>query len=162
LGKEILKTFSQDIFPPPKGQYWMKRIMSLDIIKVFHSTRKNSFSSRIGENLRIQGMPDKLYCYKKDIPNNILYACKRDSTKLKYTSFYVDNINWIHESYKSKSNFQVKVRSTQINPLKCKITLENNKFLVNLTNNEFLMSISPGQIAVFYDNDVCLGGGMIV
>jgi tRNA-specific 2-thiouridylase len=75
------------------------------------------------------------------------------------SALVVDEINWINKKiFKFPLKCAVQVRH-QHEPVKCTITIEDKAFKVIF--NDKIRAIAPGQSAVFYDNDICLGGGII-
>lgn len=71
--------------------------------------------------------------------------------------FMIGDVNWITKP--EKEQLQVKVRH---GPQKydCTIKRVSDKFEVVINGKD--QGIASGQFAVFYDNDVCLGGGVIL
>ena len=74
--------------------------------------------------------------------------------------FFVSNINLLAiDNIKNGMEVQVKTRySTKQN--NAKLYCEDNNIRVEL--EEFGRAITPGQSAVFYDNDILIGGGKII
>ncbi len=102
--------------------------------------------------------PEPYYVIKKDLTHNALIIGIKNTLGRKI--FFVDGINWIDGEdppalveadirirYKSRA---VPGRITPINNIQAKIELL-----------ETLPDITPGQAAVFYQNKICLGGGII-
>jgi tRNA-specific 2-thiouridylase len=70
------------------------------------------------------------------------------------------NLNWIGiDNLTEERNAQVKIRSTQ-QPVPALLTPQADGS-VEVTFEELQKSIAIGQSAVFYDNDLVLGGGVI-
>jgi tRNA-specific 2-thiouridylase len=109
------------------------------------------------KGLGISG-PEPLYVLQKDPRENVLIIGPKQS--LGRQKFFVDNINWISGKFPPESiradikiRYQSQLEPGVVKPLKtggAAITLENN-----------LPDITPGQAAVFYQEDICLGGGTI-
>ena len=100
------------------------------------------------------------YVYKKDIPKNEIYVCQGGDNKLLMNKgLYVEDINYINDiNYKYPIKCSVQVRH-QHTPVNCTIEKSSNEYKV--TFEESIRAIAPGQSAVFYDNEICLGGGVI-
>lgn len=98
-----------------------------------------------------EGLP--LYVVSKNVKKNELIVGWGEETEKK--SFYVDDVHWINEAV---NNCGVRIRH-QGEIYKCKVEI-NDMVLVELEDG--VRGISPGQNAVFYNNDVCLGGGVIL
>lgn len=97
------------------------------------------------------------YVYKKDIKDNIIYACQGSDNPLLYSNgLILDNLNYITDQFNEELECEVQIRHRQ-SPVRCKLNPKNLEVLFN----EPVSSISPGQYAVFYKNDYCLGGGII-
>jgi tRNA-specific 2-thiouridylase len=100
------------------------------------------------------------FVVKKDIENNIVYVSREnyiiDKERI---DFEVTNFNWIGEEKPNKNNLRVKIRHGK-HFFNCKLD-----FINDISGRVYLdksdKGIAPGQFAVFYDNDVCLGGGVI-
>ena len=100
------------------------------------------------------------YVYKNDIKNNVIHVCQGvDNELLMNSGLFVDKINWINDiEYDLPMNCLVQVRHQHI-PVEC--YLESNNGKIMLTFKDKIRAIAPGQSAVLYDNDICLGGGII-
>ena len=72
----------------------------------------------------------------------------------------VGKFNWISGSKPAKNDLQVKIRHGAMF-FNCNLELNGDE-----TGKVFLdgadKGIAPGQFAVFYDGEICLGGGVIL
>ncbi len=100
------------------------------------------------------------YVYKKDIKNNVIHVCQGvDNELLMNSGLFVEKINWINDiKYDLPMNCLVQVRHQHI-PVECYLESNNDKIMI--TFKDKIRAIAPGQSAVLYDNDICLGGGII-
>ena len=75
-------------------------------------------------------------------------------------NFFVENINWISGEVPTESiRADIKIRY-QSQPVPGVVkSLESGRAAITLEKN--LPDITPGQAAVFYQEDICLGGGTI-
>ena len=98
------------------------------------------------------------YVIEKDLENNALIIGFKN--KLGRIGFYAAGINWINGESPSKSiNADIRIRYKS-KAVPGKITpLDNNLAQIDLTDS--LPDITPGQAAVFYQGQICLGGGII-
>jgi tRNA (5-methylaminomethyl-2-thiouridylate)-methyltransferase len=109
------------------------------------------------KGLRMPGGP--WYVVQKDLPQNILYVAHAD-TYLQFArnQFTVTDVHWI-SGEPEKHELLTKVRhSPHLEP--CAIRdLGTARWEVTLENKD--QGIAPGQSAIFYDTEICLGGGVI-
>ena len=100
------------------------------------------------------------YVFEKDIDKNEVYVCQGINNELLFSKrLECENISWINEvDYSFPMDCRVQVRH-QHTPVKCKISYKNNIF--NVEFSEAIRGVAPGQSAVFYDKNICLGGGII-
>lgn len=101
---------------------------------------------------------EPLYVIRKDMKRNTLIVGKKEY--LGQGEFYVDNVNWISGEAPSDSilaNVKIRYRSQETPST---ITATNSD-TVYIQLDSPLPDITPGQAAVFYQNDLCLGGGII-
>ena len=100
------------------------------------------------------------YVVEKDVRKNVLVV---SHTKRAGSSFsrkiFISNINWLGAPPKEKVRYLARTRYRQ--PL-ASCTLKKAKGGYYAVFNKAQESISPGQSLVVYDNDVCLGGGVIL
>lgn len=100
------------------------------------------------------------YVVDKDIAQNIVFV-SRDyyAHNKKRDQFYVDQLNLINSSLESVSKLTVKLRHGA-QRYACDVTkVSDDKWHVQLAQDD--QGIASGQFAVFYDNDRCLGSGVI-
>ena len=97
---------------------------------------------------------------KKDVKNNILYVASGEENEyLDSTSCTVDTLNFITDKPLDGAHINVKFRYRQADN---GVTLHYiNDKLVKLVYDEPIKAVTPGQAAVFYDGEICLGGGLI-
>jgi tRNA (5-methylaminomethyl-2-thiouridylate)-methyltransferase len=99
------------------------------------------------------------YVVKKDLEKNIVYVAHSEKyLEHAKQQFTVANLHWINEA-PNKSELQTKVRhSPRLEPCSVRM-LDADRCEVTLQNKD--QGIAPGQSAVFYDGEYCLGNGVI-
>lgn len=110
----------------------------------------------IGQRKRIgvsAGYP--LYVVKIDPATNAVYVDSKEKAFMR--EFYVEDLNWL-ENVKSTLSCEVKIRYA-MNPEKASINIMNGKVKVVFDKPQF--APTPGQSAVFYKDEIVLGGGVI-
>lgn len=103
--------------------------------------------------------PKPVYVMAKDVAKNALIVGERED--LGRDQFWAQEINWISGTAPTKPfRAEVKIRY-RARPVWCRVTPEKNH-QVYIKLEESLRDITPGQAAVFYDGEICLGGGTII
>jgi tRNA-5-taurinomethyluridine 2-sulfurtransferase len=100
------------------------------------------------------------YVVKKDTEKNTVYISNKyfDEDKTRDT-LTVSNLHWISEQKPEKTNLQVKIRHGK-EFYNCVLNfLDANNAQVILDKRD--QGLAPGQFAVFYDDQICLGCGVI-
>ncbi len=109
------------------------------------------------QGLGLSGGP--WYVVAKDVDKNIVYISRQYYSDDKIRdNFVITNTHWI-TTKPTKKELKVKMRhgSHQYN---CSIDVnDNNKVYIKLDGRD--QGIAPGQFAVLYDGNRCLGGGVI-
>ncbi|HEX7357189.1 MAG TPA: tRNA 2-thiouridine(34) synthase MnmA [Ignavibacteriaceae bacterium] len=133
-------------------------IIDIDSNKIM-GKHKGYYFYTIGQRsgLRLGGGP--WYVVNKDIEKNIVYISKENITNRARKEFKVGKFNWINEESPTSGNYYVKIRHGE-NFYKCSLTIDGDTGIV-LSEKED-RGIAPGQFAVFYKDDVCLGGSVII
>jgi tRNA-specific 2-thiouridylase len=114
--------------------------------------------------LGIGGLKDypenkRWYVCKKDVVNNILYVANDDEDEhLKSDKITLTDVNFINEELKSGTPLNVKLRYRQKD---LPATYYKNKDGAYLLFPKPYLAVTPGQAAVFYIDEVCLGGAII-
>ena len=115
------------------------------------------------QGLGIGGIKDKdelpWYVYGKNITKNEIYVCQGVDNQLLYTeNISLNKIHWINTLKDFKNlDCSVQIRHRH-KPVKCNI-VSNEGFKVMF--DEEIRGVAPGQSAVFYKDNLCLGGGII-
>jgi tRNA-uridine 2-sulfurtransferase len=116
------------------------------------------------QGLNVGGVKNKSelpwYVYDKSIELNEVYVCQGGSNPLLMSSgLIMEPMKWINDSKEPSSldcDVQVRHRGK---PVKCNAIFKKNK--VEIYFEEPIRAIAPGQSAVLYSNNQCLGGGII-
>ena len=110
--------------------------------------------------LGIGGPGEAWFVCGKDVQKNQLIVGQGSQTELLYANrVIISNINIINAPLVDNNNLTAKFRYRQAD-VKINIKwLEEDK--VEITTSEPTKAITPGQFAVIYDGEYCLGGGII-
>ncbi len=110
------------------------------------------------KGLGIGGVSEPLYVLELDSARNALVV--GTAAELGRDHLLAENVNWtLDEPVVSGKHAQCKIRY-RAKAVHCTLfPLENDAIEVRF--DEKLRDITPGQGAVFYDGDLCLGGGII-
>ncbi len=101
------------------------------------------------------------YVVEKNIKNNVLTVVQGDNHPALYnTHLSSKHIHWINTPptkwpYKCKAKIRYRQEDQD-----CTISLDSQQHSV-IQFNKSQRAVSPGQSVVFYQNDICLGGGII-
>ena len=110
---------------------------------------------------RSDGTADAWYAARKDIASNTLYVVQgHDHPWLLADELAATDASWIAGRAPQQATYAAKTRYRQADAV-CELTrVEASDF--SLRFDEPQWAVTPGQSAVLYDGDVCLGGGIIV
>lgn len=101
------------------------------------------------------------YTARKDLENNTLYVVPgHDHPWLLASSLQAQDASWVAGTPPKGGRYNAKTRYRQSDAA-C-VLADTNGDSFSLSFNEPQWAITPGQSAVLYDGDVCLGGGIIV
>jgi len=96
----------------------------------------------------------------KDVKNNILYVASKGEDEYLYSDrCTVTNLNWISKKPEQNKHLFAKFRYRQEDK-GVRISFINDDEIELIFDKPYL-SVTPGQAAVIYDDDICLGGGLI-
>ena len=107
--------------------------------------------------LDVGGTSDKLFVVGKNLNKNILYVCEgEDNEYLLSDSCIVEQVNFNCDLRPTECSAKFRYRQKD-NPVSIEY-LDNGELLVRYKN---VKSVTPGQACVFYQDEKCLGGGII-
>ena len=153
IGERNFKKFLSNYLPNIPG----------DIINI--DTKKN-LGKHIGlmyytigqrRGLEVGGTKDKLFVVGKDLNKNILYVAEGENNPYLFSdSCIIDNVVLNTTDDITSCNAKFRYRSKDV-----PVTLEKFKNGDILVKYEGVKGVTPGQVCVLYDNDRCLGSGII-
>lgn len=153
IGERNFKRFLENYLPNKEG----------DIINI---ETKQALGKHIGlmyytigqrRGLDVGGTSDKLFVVGKDLNKNILYVCEgEDNEYLLSDSCIVEQVNFNCDLRPTECSAKFRYRQKD-NPVSIEY-LDNGELLVRYKD---VKSVTPGQACVFYQDEKCLGGGII-
>jgi tRNA-specific 2-thiouridylase len=106
------------------------------------------------------GSSDAWYVAKKDVANNTLYIVQgHEHAWLKSPSLLAEQVSWVAGSAPQAGQYSAKTRYRQAD-VACQLAPAVQDGF-GLSFEELQWAVTPGQSAVLYDGEVCLGGGII-
>jgi len=108
--------------------------------------------------LKLGGGP--WFVVKKNVKKNIIYVSRENLAVRERNEFSVGKINWIFDKPENDKMLKVKIRHGA-RMYNCRIEwLGESNLKVKMSDSD--SGIAAGQFAVFYDDDICFGGGVIL
>ena len=113
------------------------------------------------KGLGIGGDGEPWYVAEKDIKRNIIYAVQgHDHEALMKSVVHAENLHWVAGSPPIlPQNCRAKTRYRQ-EEQPCVISMIGPNF-TRVEFHDSLWAVTPGQSVVFYQDDICIGGGII-
>jgi len=106
------------------------------------------------------GNGDAWYVAKKDVEANTLYVVQgHDHPWLLSTELHAGQASWIAGCAPTLANLSAKTRYRQADVPCALSATDSDRFSLVFPTAQW--AVTPGQSAVLYDGDVCLGGGII-
>lgn len=160
IGERKFKDFLQQYLPAKPGPMVT---VDGDVIGEHQGLMYHTLGQRKG--LLIGGMAnageDPWYVVDKDVAkNNLIVAQGRNHPLLFSDGLIAKQLHWVNrENIKDSLRCTLKTRYRQ-QDIGCRIEPQDDDTL-HVYFDEPVSSVTPGQSAVFYQGDVCLGGGII-
>lgn len=160
IGERNFKEFLKNYIPAKKGD--IVDIETKTVLGAHDGVMYYTLGQRKGLGIGgINGLPTHgWFVCKKDVKNNILYvASGSEDEHLFSDECVIDHINLFNEPIKDGFHMNVKFRYRQQD--QGVVAYNNPDGSIKLIFDEPYKAVTPGQACVFYDGDVCLGGGLI-
>lgn len=158
IGERNFKQFLSEYLPARPGE--MRDIRTGEIKGKHDGLMYYTLGQRQGLGIGGSGTGEPWFVADKDLENNILYVVQGDHPSLYSTALSAVRINWIDghgpsEPQRCKAKFRYRQPDQGVT---VRITGENTAEVEFDTPQK---AITPGQAVVFYDGEICLGGGTI-
>jgi tRNA-specific 2-thiouridylase len=158
IGERNFKTFLKTYLPAQPGD-----IMTLtgEVVGKHDGLMYYTMGQRKGLGIGGQGTGESWFVVDKDLQNNVLYVVQGDSHPNLYSKgIIVTDLHWISDNkpqgeFKCTAKFRYRQSDRGVTVRKL---LDNS---CEVVFHELERAVTPGQFAVFYDGDVCLGAGII-
>jgi tRNA-specific 2-thiouridylase len=96
---------------------------------------------------------------RKDLQRNALVVVQgHEHPALQYASLAADDLSWIAGAPPAPGRYAAKTRYRQTDAA-CALSLRDAALMLDFDQPQW--AVTPGQSAVLYDGEVCLGGGVI-
>ena len=153
IGERNFKRFLENYLPNKEGDIInieTKQVLGKHIGLMYYTIGQR-------RGLDVGGTSDKLFVVGKDLNKNILYVCEgEDNEYLLSDSCIVEQVNFNCDLRPTECSAKFRYRQKD-NPVSIEY-LDNGELLVRYKN---VNSVTPGQACVFYQDEKCLGGGII-
>ncbi|QKY69545.1 tRNA 2-thiouridine(34) synthase MnmA [Lentibacillus sp. CBA3610] len=155
IGERNFKEFLSEYLPAQPGV-----MATLDGVEKGRHDGLMYYTIGQRQGLGIGGSGEPWFVVGKNLKDNILYVGQGfDNDKLYSDGLIASDVNWINptpgESFTCTAKFRYRQQDNEVTVTK----MEDGN--VHVEFHERQRAITPGQAVVFYDGDVCLGGGTI-
>ncbi|MCM3042193.1 tRNA 2-thiouridine(34) synthase MnmA [Paenibacillus motobuensis] len=161
IGERNFREFLSQYLPAKSGD--MIDIVTGEVKGRHDGLMYYTLGQRQGLGIGGSGNGDPWFVAEKDLEHNILYVVQGDKHPSLYsTELTASGINWIagldklpQEPFKCSAKFRYRQPDQGVT------IIPNEDGTVRVVFDQPQKAITPGQAVVFYDGEVCLGGGTI-
>ena len=160
IGERNFKEFLKNYVPSKEGS--IVEISSNKVIGKHDGVMYYTLGQRKGLGIGgIKGLESKgFFVCKKDVKNNILYvATEKEDEHLNSDECIINNINLYNGKIKDGTHLCCKFRYRQEDKKVTLYNIDDNN--IRLVFDEPYKAVTPGQACVLYNDEECLGGGII-
>ncbi len=156
IGERDFRKFLAGYIPMQKGEI---RTLDDKVVGEHNGVFYYTIGQRKGFGLGGGGNGEPWYVVRRDIERNILYVNQGECAELYSTSLIAEDFNFITERVVDGKKYLARIRHRQ--PLQeCTATyLDDNTLKIDFATPQ--RAVASGQYCVLYDEDVCMGGGII-
>ena len=153
IGERNFTNFLKNYLPNQPGK--IIDIESKEILGEHIGLMYYTIGQRKGLNLG--GSHDKIFVVEKDVKNNILYVASGDENNYLYSSrAIIEDFNLLSDRIPDKCGVKFRYRQQDID---CSVKVIDDKTLeLSYTDAK---AVTPGQFCVLYNDEECIGGGII-
>ena len=154
IGERNFKEFLTNYLPTKPGD--VVNIDTNEVIGRHEGLMYYTIGQRRG--LNIGGTKERMYVAGKNLEKNILYIALGDDNKyLLSDKAIIEQMNFISDKRPTKCTAKFRYRQED-KEVEIEYTNNDNEIIVHYND---VSAVTPGQACVLYDNDECLGGGII-
>lgn len=158
IGERNFKEFLSNYLPAQPGDI---KTLSGEVLGQHDGLMYYTLGQRKGLGIGGKGTGEPWFVIEKDLDNNILYVVQGEDHPALYTNGLIGvNLNWVSGKppswdFKCKAKFRYRqpdqgVRVVMKGENQCEVIFDEPQ-----------RAVTPGQAVVFYNGEVCLGGGTI-
>lgn len=156
IGERNFRKFLSTYLPAQPGEM---RTTDGKYIGMHQGLMYYTLGQRRGLNIGGMGTGERWFVVKKDLKNNILYVEQGEDSPQLYSKVCVaDNFNFINPIGLKEFDCTAKFRYRQPDQ-RVHVYVENDSVLIE--SYEKQRAVTPGQYAVLYSGNECLGGGQV-
>lgn len=157
IGKINVRDFLKTRLPEKVGD-----IVTVDGKKVGTHTGVYFYTEGQRQGIGVGGTKDPYYVVAKDIEHNILTVAEGADHPMLFSKFLIaQDVHWLSlTAPELPLKTTARIRYHQNPVLPCTVSRHDNG-CIKVVFDQPAWAVSVGQSVVFYDGDVCLGGGVI-
>lgn len=153
IGKRNFTEFLKNYIPAQPGK--IVDLKTMQIIGDHQGAMYYTIGQRHG--LKLGGMSNPYYVAGHNLKKRLIYVANdKNSSYLQSDQALIKNVNWIIKNYEPK-NLMIKFRYRS-EAVQATMQWEGKNIIVRYAAH---LAVTPGQQCVFYDQNLCLGGGVI-
>ena len=153
IGERNFRKFLSNYLPNQAGD--IVNIQTKEVVGRHIGLMYYTIGQRRGLNLG--GEHSRSYVVEKDLDNNILYVANGDENKYLYsTKVIINDFNFLTDKKIKNCSCKFRYRQEDVRCVVSNISGNTLEIVYDKTR-----AVTPGQFCVLYDNEKCLGGGII-
>ena len=153
IGERNFRKFLSNYLPNQAGD--IVNIQTKEVVGRHIGLMYYTIGQRRGLNLG--GEHSRSYVVEKDLNNNILYVANGDENKYLYsTKVIINDFNFLTDKKIKNCSCKFRYRQEDVRCVVSNISGSTLEIVYDKTR-----AVTPGQFCVLYDNEKCLGGGII-